>query len=437
MFKSLIICMAIAIAITGCTTDNEPLCDAVSEQTTTNNNVRTMDEAIEIANHMASVFQVPNARHHRSVVAGDNAVEILGSHMSRSGMSPTDTLIYIVNYADEQGFAIIAAPTNIEPIIGITEQGTFSSLDDSENPGFQFYINTALDYIKQSQSISNIDGSIVIKPAFIDKTKLVYETIEPKLSVKWGQQFPEGYYCPNKICGCVQTAVAQILSYFELPKSIELTYDGRNQNMQNLDWAAIKKHVSSQRWNETSNTAHLNECEASKESHYAIARLCRQLGVWNNADYTDPTATGASPYDAIATLKRLLPSKEVSNLKYYINEETLYNEIAAGIVYIGGEDVKTHAGHGWVADGAHQDGTITYRYSNHETDEFGNPRLLSVTKNVTVFFHFNWGARGDYNGYFQAGIFDVEKGSDIHFAKGHNKSRGYDFSRDVTYFVVK
>ena len=73
--------------------------------------------------------------------------------------------------------------------------------------------------------------------------------------------------------------------------------------------------------------------------------------------------------------------------------------------------------------------------------------LLSVFKDVETHFHYNWGARGEYNGYCLAGVFNVDKGED-NIGWGNvvepntntpfkTKSRGYDFKRNVRYFGIK
>ncbi len=326
---------------------------------------------------MAVVFDAPDGRGRHRVATGSDAVQTFNSHMSRSGET-ADTLLYIVNYDDTQGFAVISAPQNVEPVIAVVEKGDFAEGILSDESAFSFFIDAAVDYI-QSSSACNVSpqGNIVITPGSYDKYKLVYDKVEPKLIVEWGQNFPEGYYCPNKICGCVQTAVAQILSFYELPTTIELTYKDCDKSVQLLDWASIKKHVTSQRWDEIPNNAHLTECPASVESHYVLARLCRQLGELNIADYRFPTATGAFPEDAQLTLEELLPSKYVSKLTRY-DKETMFAAVKDGIVYIGGEDVIANAGHAWVADGGLQSGRIRYTYATGEKDPITDEPLLFI-----------------------------------------------------------
>ncbi|MBO4977443.1 MAG: Spi family protease inhibitor [Muribaculaceae bacterium] len=77
---------------------------------------------------------------------------------SRSGSA--DTLIYAVNYADNKGFALIAAPVAAEPIIGFTEQGSFDEETAAGNPAFSFYLDAAKSYA--ASKVSSGDGGVTI-----------------------------------------------------------------------------------------------------------------------------------------------------------------------------------------------------------------------------------------------------------------------------------
>ena len=175
-------------------------------------------------------------------------------------------------------------------------------------------------------------GGEPITPGFIEETRFVHEDYPVKVNVKWGQRYPEGYFCPNKISGCVQTAMAQIMSYLKLPTSISLTYPERDMDLQVLDWDAITLHKQSINGfiiNEESN--HLASCEASLESHMALARLCRELGHRNSATYFTYT-TEANDFMAHRTFKQLVSEKEVSQLVILGTDySTLFEALKNGI----------------------------------------------------------------------------------------------------------
>lgn len=73
--------------------------------------LRSRQEVIDAATEAADILSDGTRASAR--VAESTVIPIVGTR-SRAG---SDTLMYIVNYADGQGFAIIAAPKMIEPVI--------------------------------------------------------------------------------------------------------------------------------------------------------------------------------------------------------------------------------------------------------------------------------------------------------------------------------
>lgn len=98
--------------------------------------------------------------------------------------------------------------------------------------------------------------------------------------MRWGQKQRMGQYCPNGVCGCSNTAAAQIMSYFQYPSSINLTFEERDVNSTALNWTAMCTHQYS--------NASYNRDEADTQ----IGRLARQLGKISNSSYHSyPDAT--------------------------------------------------------------------------------------------------------------------------------------------------
>ncbi len=225
----------------------------------------------------------------------DGVVALTESN-SRGG---SDTLLYAVNYAGNKGFVLVAAPLAAEPIIGFTEQGNFDEAEAAENPGFAYYLDAAKNYASTKVSIGG--GGITIDPSRPIET---IQNIPPRVWSSWGQRYPEGIYCPNGIAGCVQTAMAQMMTYLEKPKTMTYTYPERDINSETLNWSEINNHVTSLNVSSYTNNpaieAHLASCGASETVHKTIGRLCRQLGYLNSANYK-PTSTGTSVYAANET----------------------------------------------------------------------------------------------------------------------------------------
>lgn len=193
----------------------------------------TVEEAIKIANQAAEAFDAKSARGVSRKASSAAMVDVLGAKNGRSG--GIDTLLYMVNYDNKQGYAIVSASRACETLLGIVDEGEFDALEAAENPSYSYYLANAQNYVASTLGGGISIGGEPITPGFIEETRFVHEDYPVKVNVKWGQSYPEGYFCPNKIAGCVQTAMAQIMSYLKLPTSISLTYPDHDADVQALD----------------------------------------------------------------------------------------------------------------------------------------------------------------------------------------------------------
>ncbi len=398
----------------------------------------TVEEAIKIANQAAEAFDAKSARGVSRRASSAAIVDVLGAKNGRSG--GIDTLLYMVNYDNKQGYAIVSASRACETLLGIVDEGEFDALEAAENPSYSYYLANAQNYVASTLGGGISIGGEPITPGFIEETRFVHEDYPVKVNVKWGQSYPEGYFCPNKIAGCVQTAMAQIMSYLKLPTSISLTYPDHDADVQALDWDAITLHKQSTNGfiiNEESN--HLASCEASLESHMALARLCSELGYRNSATYFTYT-TEANDFMAHRTFKQLVTEKEVSSLVTLGTDySTLFEALKNGIGYMRGVDTGGAGGHAWVADGGRRVGKIVTVSGPGTIDAEGkeHPYERDYT---TYYYHFNWGWNGSDNGYFVMGVFDTSKGEENPGRISHNapsRRANYDYSNEVQYFIVK
>lgn len=362
----------------------------------------------------------------------------LGRPSSRAEGVDADTLLYVVNFDNKQGYAIVSAAVNDEyPVIGFVEEGEFDALESTQNPSFNYYLNAAQDHVASTLGGSTISWPT---PAFTERYYLVDDRIAPRIDVEWGQRYPEGLFCPNKLSGCVMTAMGQILTVIKEPASIQLTYDERDMDSQVLNWDEICKHKHSvNMYYQVSIDSHLEECEAGEDTHLAIGRLCREMGKRSNANYKDGSTTAAS-MNAITCLRGMLPNFEISSLTR-LNEQyaNVFEDLRSGLVYMQGSRPDRSSAHAWVADGGKITGTkIVRTYTQEHNIVTGEP-LVEVVYRTTTYFHFNWGWNGSSNGYFVAGVFDTDKGSnddDSPVVIPKVKSRT-DYGTNVWYFVVK
>ena len=363
--------------------------------------------SLEQAKANAIDFAMRSKRHTRSnaaVVSVGNAYPVTaGMNTTRAtsnGVSVGDTLFYVINFANNEGFVVAGADTRGEEVYVYVPQGNYvrnarmvrSNLEIG-NTGFDEYMRRLETAILE---IDPTDNDIPIKKRQEDdwtKPKQgaykplpdFYKEIGPLLSSEWGQSYPYNKYCP-KYCptGCAITALAQACLFVQQPKS----FDGID-----LDWAAIDKACKKGGF-ALSNSEELDR----------VAKFMRYLGIQLNANYS-PTGTGAKSKDAVAYLHRI--GVRASNLNTY-RAHGMDDELLKGgrIVWMEGCDTridrswlvgdKYEGGHAWLADGA-----VTLRKNGKESE----------------YIHINWGWSSrrdgvgyrDYNGYYSPWVLDSRK----------------------------
>lgn len=365
------------------------------------------------------------------------ASDVVGVTHIKSRASSADTVFYIVNAIDGNGFVALTNEKYPE-ILAVSDLGTIKDIEDVDNPGLKMFLDEATDYAAQKI----ISGPIIPEGPETPFPLMKIETAknerhqDPLCETQWGQYYPEGLYCPNHYCGCVVTATAQTLSYFKVPMSINLTYPNADKSQIDIDWQSMIDTVSSQsRFDYLINMKPRPEYQRNVE--YNLGRLCRELGYRMDADYQQ-NGTGISLDSMASTVKKLCPSLKVEGRFYGTPILKLLNE--KSIVIMQGTDSKNQANnnvdvvHAWVVDGyiTAIDYYNVYYYDSELKDYVLSPE--ESYQRQTDLQHYNWGWNGQCNGYFNLGVFKTNS-PDI--PDTDSNSTNYDFDTQFSYFVIK
>lgn len=425
--------LAITMALaTGACSDNTFI-PVEDEETVSISNAqsiqRSEDEAMTYAAQFLNIFP-----HKEGRSLPDIKIHALTNKSSRSSAT-ADTLLYVAQYGENQGYAIISGSKELSPVLAYVEEGNFFDIENVNNGGFQMYMEAASDYVENSMRRASLIEQ-PIKPAFDDWTIRYNDTIAPRLTVAWSQEYPEGYFCPNRISGCTQTALAQILSYYEAPTELPLTYPNHPIDKIQLNWSEMKNHKRSSIFDWVKYpwaiNDHMATCKASDDAHLAIAYLCRELGHRNHATYyysEDDRSTGASLANAKTTASAIRnQNKYEYNLTAvceYSKARFLLDHIKKGVVLMSGFVTPTSDGHAWVADGGLKVGTVRTHVDYGANLDGSN--VVTVTENLEMLVHFNWGWGGYGNGYFNPEVFNPEDAESYDFmSSGMNKDYKYN-----------
>lgn len=383
-----------------CTDFNDATLLSQSDNTTAQKNIRSVDDAIAIAANYANTGNVKSRTERHAVASTVTTI-----YSSKKGRSADDVLYYVVNYDDNQGFAVVGAPLCVPELIAITESGTYNDPENLKNESFHFAMNAVGAYI-EAMAINPPDGPDI--PIPIDTTLAVekrpFETkIGPHVRIQWNQAWPENMYAINHVAGCYPVALAQAFTYLKPFTELQLTFEGRDTDILIIDWDIIKKHHTSGRsyiLSEADLDWHYTYCPLEKELHKDIGRLVRQCGEITGATYdiiegevlgrthTEPT------FADIGVRKFLGPC-----LAGYGTLDLIKKMGTKGIAIMN----SSNPPHTWLADGYSE---IGYYLIVKEPGASGNDE---ITKYSNYYLHYNWGYSGDSNGYFLEDIFDPTK----------------------------
>ena len=356
--------------------------DSVEYPEFTSSHLRSYSEAIEIAQRGISMLEGNSGTRSENGTRRKidmNGFKCVTSKPTRSG--DVDTLLYVVNFEDNQGYAIVSARRDVEGLLAVTESGTYDPLHKSENEGLNMFMDLASGYEF---------GPLIPIPGPESITSYYY--CGPYITVKWGQEWPEGYFYSNGIAGCAKTAVAQILSFYEYPTGIALTYPGADIPYQQLDWSSIKEHVYGRSASNCYN--HINSiCSANSDAHMALARFCRQL-----AHLYAPDITGGKAAASEAELENLYNALDIC---VSFKDSYLGSDIRADLdngVLINVIGYSPPIGHSWVVDG----------YCDRRVSmPIGIDGEIQIEHNY--YNHINWGWNGLDNGYYLDGVWDASQ----------------------------
>lgn len=406
----MIICFIALFAITSCSDDDvikSP--DSMGNETKTVKPLsRSAEDAVQIATYAASIKGSPTSLSSRGTIT-DNVVAVTSS----TSRSAADTLLYVVNYADNQGYAVISANTNCDALLAVTEQGHFESEESIENPGMKMFF-------RQAKAISGLGIEYPDRPVNPQRMEWVYDVIEDSVLPRVPVTYGSNPLYPRVTCHAV--AAAQVLSIYEQPKTITLQTE--SNRVLNINWYAFK---------------HINDpmCAFAIDDLYSFM---------NELAYRmNPLPDGSIYFNkGHDVLKSFIP-----NNVYDIKHETpgvrglIKN---GGVLVMSGQEKDSNGnlvspGHAWIVDGYKFKHIIDIEYIVTLDPDTGREisRELSYDNSHTVTYlvHVNWGWSGIDNGYFNYPCFAPELGIHDGSIGGDNPPYNSQYLYNYYYYDVK
>ncbi len=275
---------------------------------------------------------------------------------------------YTVNFEDG-GFVIVSGDDRVKPVLAYSENSY--APENITNTEIRYWLD---NYSKQILNTVETNSYFPeVKQIWEDIIKTTYKesekSISPLLTTTWDQLGAYNDYCPGDTpVGCVATAMAQIMNYWEFPAT-----GVSEHHYTDPDWGYLSADFS------TGNYDWANMPDNTGNN--AIALLMYHCGIAVDMDY-DAAGSGSQIYDAAMAMANYFKYDQTTmdfvKREDYSDTEwinLLKSELDASrpVLYAGFSTAS--GGHAFVFDGY----------------------------NSSDWFHVNWGWSGSYNGYFTVG----------------------------------
>ena len=303
-----------------------------------------------------------------------------------SAVSPSATCYYVFANGEDKGFTIVSGDDRMPEVVGYSAQGTY---DPDHLPanyvGFmKAYQETVEALLKGDAQVSG--GLAEVRQWRAERAGSA--AVAPLLDgIKWDQREPYNNMCPlyegpnRSVTGCVATAMAQVMMYYQYPKELETTIKAYNTQTYGIQIPEISSGATYD-WDNM--LPDYSKSDYNSAQADAVAKLMYHCGAAVKMDYGPSSRANVTPailatyfgYDA--DLMQDL-TRTVFTLQQWMT--LIDNELKAKrpILYSG---QASDEGHEFVCDGS--DGKGLY--------------------------HINWGWGGYQDGYFDLTILQPTKG---------------------------
>ena len=298
---------------------------------------------------------------------------------------------YVFNRGAEEGFVIVAADDRCQTVLGYADEGYFDAARVPQN------MRMWLEHYQEE--ISQISASATATPHLLSTSER--PAVKPLLNtIAWDQLPPYNNLCPidadgeRCVTGCIATAAAQIMRYWQYPERGEGTHSyvwtnsqGEKQTLEadfesvTFDWENMRASYM-ERYDIL--TGKIRQ-SYSEEEATAVATLMAQVGIACNTNYHSSGSSSFSTTIAEALRKYFKYDKGLTMLykdcmSWRAFKEAFREELQAGRPILMTAQKAGEGGHAFICDGVDENGL----------------------------FHINWGWGGYSNGYFELSVLDPE-----------------------------
>lgn len=290
----------------------------------------------------------------------------------------TEAPYYIFNDARGRGFVIVSGDDEMGEVLAYSTERTLDTLN--ANP----CVKLLLEGYRQTFEVLK-EGKVIVQGN--TRAGQFSQTVSPLLKSKWGQSHPFNAKTGYPYSGCVATAVAQMMYYYQWPAQ------GRGKNEYNVTYYNTKKSADfSQSYYDWANMLpdYRYPVHATSAQEDAVALLMSDVGIASFMQYT-PNASGTQGLFAYQALQ-----KNFDYTAAYITRavegpsrfaEILRQELLNGCpVYLEGRPTGSASGHAWVADGFDKNGLFHMNFGwEGQSDAYYSLTALNLSQTGNEF----------------------------------------------------
>lgn len=296
---------------------------------------------------------------------------------------------YVFPNGEGKGFTVVSGDDRLPEVVGYSDKGTY----DEENLPSN-YVGFMKAYEEMVGLLDNGDSrasASIAEAKALRSSGYQQPTVAPLLgSIQWNQMIPYNKMCPmynstdRSVTGCVATAMAQVMMYYQYPKTLQTDIPAYVSHTKHLSIPQINKGESYDWDNMLPQYASYEPLNYTDAQAAAVAKLLYHCGVACEMDYGPSSGANVTPgilstyfgYDS--DLMQDL-NRDVFTLAEWT--QIMDKELSARrpILYSGR---SSDGGHEFVCDGTDGNGL----------------------------YHINWGWGGYQDGYFDVTILNPDKG---------------------------
>jgi len=340
----------------------------------------------ETARNVGKNFLISTA--HASVDANIGELQLIyraGTGNSKSLNTLDPTVYYYVFNTITDGFVIVSGDDAVDPILAYSNSGSFSAenipqcvakwLEDYKSE-IRRIVNLKLHANAEISELWNrLKGSNDYNARLSNST-----SINPLMLTQWNQSPYENTLCPGgSVTGCVATAMAQIMKYWNYPA----TGSGfHSYNHQTYGTLSANFGSSTYQWGSMPNVL--------TSVNTAVGALMYDVGVSVDMNYS-PQVSGAWVIENS-------PAPQACS-EYALKTYFGYKSTLNGVERVNYSDVQ------WLALlKSELDASRPILYAGFGSG--GGHCFVADGYDVNDFVHFNWGWGGAYDGYFHINSLD-------------------------------